>query len=267
MKKKLLAVLTIGLLSFCIVGIVNAIPIPISAELTLNTIVGFDTSSSSNFGPKSNSATYYEYRTTIDTPLNGSVSASLQDNGSTLNSSVTIESLWNDPMSGEINYSSSVNFSYPGGDPSNYAYNQFNNFWSYSFSHDYKGEFILNYRGITTTHSSLFGSSTYNFPSINYQINNGTWNYFDQNSSTLSILVDDGGIFQFAVGWSPYGPNGSGYNAINSYSSSVSRENIMDWKFVESTPPSSEPIPEPSTMLLFGIGIAGLIGVRSRKKH
>ena len=39
----------------------------------------------------------------------------------------------------------------------------------------------------------------------------------------------------------------------------------FDFLYYNFTPPETDPVPEPTTMLLFGMGIAGLAGTRLRR--
>jgi hypothetical protein len=85
-------------------------------------------------------------------------------------------------------------------------------------------------------------------------------------NSTIYALIDYNGFMGatahfigtdvYAGGQSVFGPVG---NMDGSYTS-------LDHRFVATFSSGGAPVPEPATMLLFGTGLAGLVGARLRRK-
>lgn len=223
---------------------------PISSEISLNTLVGFDPVDTATFTGNSDSGSFYDSTSSITSPFTGSTSATSTQDGSTIESVVAVESNWNDSLSGDLTFTGDVAYEHTSSSKVDFAWNMFGSTWDYTFSHDNSGQFILNWDASVTVDGHEY---SYTDATFSYQIN-GVWEKFDRDVSTIVIDVTDPGTFEFGIGWNPYGPNGSGFYSYPA-SFNVQYEMLADWEFVQ------DPIevPEPSIAIILLSGIAGLV--------
>ena len=259
MKNKIFLHTTTAIMLIAVSGVAGtAWATPVSSEISLNTAVGFDPVDPETFNGNSDSASFSDSTTSIDSPFTGTTTAISSQSGSTIQSTVAVESTWNDSFSGDINFAGDVNYEHTRNDETGveFGWNMFNNTWSYTFAHENSGQFILNWDATVFIDDYVFADTDAMFK---YQVN-GEWFNLDHEVSTIAIDITEAGIFEFGIGWTPYGPNGAGFY---SYPATFDYrfEMVADWEFVQ------DPIdvPEPAMALILLAGFGGIAARRNRK--
>ncbi len=220
---------------------------PISSEISLNTAVGFDPVDPETFNGNSDSASFSDSTTSIDSPFTGTTTAISSQGDTTIQSTVSVESIWNDSFSGDLNFTGDLGLVKTGNQETNTSWNMFGSTWNYAFESANSGQFILNWDATVYFDDYVYEDTDAMFK---YQVN-GEWFNFDREVSTIAIDITEAGIFEFGIGWTPYGPNGASYNTLPT-SFDYRYEMVADWEFIQD--PIDVPEPAMALILLAGLG-------------
>ena len=257
MKNKIFLHTTTAIMLIAVSGVAGtAWATPVSSEISLNTAVGFDPVDPETFNGNSDSASFSDSTTSIDSPFTGTTTAISSQGDSTIQSTVSVESTWNDSFSGDLNFTGDVSFVKTGNQETKTSWNMFGSTWNYTFEHANSGQFILNWDATV-----MFDDYVYSDTDAMFKYNvNGEWFNFDREVSTVVIDITEAGIFEFGIGWTPYGPNGASYNTLPT-SYDYKYEMVADWEFIQ----DQIEVPEPAMALILLAGFGGFAARRNRK--
>lgn len=93
--------------------------------------------------------------------------------------------------------------------------------------------------------------------------NSSSWSYY--NNTEGEFYIDSGTILPDPIDYTKYFLDGEALHFYGTYTFMV--DNDGGPSSISFTPDAPAPVPEPSTMLLFGIGFAGLVGSKLRRKR
>ena len=208
--------------------------------------------------------TYSGSQTGTINPLNGSVLATASNGGSSFSTALAVTSTWNSASSGSVIFEGSiVADNFPDGPSGLGSYTKAGpSIWTYSFIPDTDGKFSFyldSYGSLINTYNN---STVFNYDFISFQYfrnNTNNWiNLQKTDPDTLSFDITAGVPFKIGFGWihETVGLGGIGPIEFNAYGA---------FQLLFDTAPASA-VPEPTTMLLFGTGLAGLAVVGRRMK-
>lgn len=211
--------------------------------------------------------TYSSLQSSTTSPHTGTLQTSLTRGNTTVASEVTIDADWYNDASGTVGFDALLSTNKTDNDPVNISNAINSSYWSYSFSHDFGGTFTLDWdANIEIISNGNFWEHPDTDAGIRYQINGGEWSLLDRTSRNITYTVEEGGVFDFAMGWNGFGPNSGSYFAIP-YSVQAAWTLDAEWAFVENTPPTPPAsVPEPGTALLITAGFFGLMLLNGRRK-